>query len=120
MINFAIIFLIGFTWLTKDIIRVRETFNDSWFKRFKGHKYIDPEYSWKNQYILGENLSYIIAAFSDLFHTLGTVIILAFLSLRFFDMVAPIVPYMIIGLLIFGTGAFTAQWLWRELLNPKN
>jgi len=99
---------------------VEETFNDSWFKKFKGHKYIDPDASWKNQYVTGRWFAYFISIFSDLFHTLGTVCILAFLSLRFFEMVIPIVPYIIIGLLIFGAGAFTAQWLWRELLNTKN
>jgi hypothetical protein len=119
MINFLIIYLNGFLWLTRDIIRVPETFNDSYFKHFKGHKYIDPQMSWKNQYIAGKWLSYVISIFSDLFHTLGTVIILTFLSLRFIEMTASFTFNTIVGFACFGAGAFTAQWLWREKLNKK-
>lgn len=118
---FSIIFLIGFLWLTRDIIRVPENFGDSFFKRFKGHKWIDPEVSCTNQYVLGYWMSFIISTFSDLYHTLGTIIVLVFFTCVYFAEPFPI-PYLafiIIALIIFGAGAFLAQWLWREKLNKK-
>lgn len=76
---FAIIFLIGFLWITRDIIRVPENFNDSWFAQFAGNQYIDPQISWINQYALGNIFAPFLSLGSDLFHLLGTICIFLFI-----------------------------------------
>lgn len=135
---FAIIFIIGFLWITRDIIRVPETFNDSFFKQFAGNQYIDPQVSWTNQYILGDLLSIVVSLGSDLFHLLGTLCI--FLSVLMLWMAKKetdaykakhksfdekrikkqwilFTIFIIEMFLFFGLGNYLAQGLWRQILN---
>lgn len=86
--------LAGFFKATADTLTF--WFNASWFKRFKGKKYIDPSISHKNKYIfnfkgkfgnteIGNILNYFITLlttpFSDLWHTCYTLMIWSFLCL---------------------------------------
>lgn len=83
-------------------------------------------------------LSLFISIFSDLFHLLGTACILLFLVLiwlkhnetdeykmehmsylenRTMDKYAFLLEFIILSFISFGVGAYTAQGLWRNLLN---
>lgn len=125
---FTIIFIIGFLWLTRDIIRVPENFNDSFFKKFKGYKWIDPQVSSTNQYVFGYWMSFIISTFSDLYHTLGTIInwgyigllIIAYLQIFHFSNEWLWIEWFLGMCVSFGLGSFTGQWLWREKLNKES
>lgn len=131
MIHYFLISLAGFFWITRDIIRVPETFNDSWFKQFAGNQFIDPQVSWINQYKYGEILSFVISAFSDLFHVLGTAIILIFVTMFWKAYNKPdnlkslwdtrikskTLRYLLIVFMMFmcfGLGGYTAQGIFRN------
>ena len=119
--TYLLIFLIGCLWITRDIIRVPENFNDSWFKRFKGNKFIDPQVSWVNKGNMNTFLYFIIVPFSDLFHLLGTLILCCFFyalwMTGFFTLM--IVLFFGVCFLLFGAGVWLFYQLWRKLLNPK-
>ena len=127
MIYFLFTLIIGFIWLTRDILRVPANFNDSWFKRFARNRWIDPEVSWKNQYILGYWMSFIISTFSDLYHTLGTIInasymlliVAAYYKTFTFNNLWHWIFWFIGMFVSFGLGVFIAQYIWREKLNKS-
>jgi hypothetical protein len=122
---FLIIFIIGFLWITRDIIRVPETFNDSWFKQFAGNQFIDPQVSWTNQYVLGDIFSPILSTVSDLFHLLGTTILFLFFLVLLkayrqkwtFSNLFGNFEIILFLFICFGAGVFTGQGLFRNLLN---
>lgn len=116
---YLIIFLIGFIWITRDIIRVSETFNDSYFKKYKGHLYIDPQVSWKNKGNMWTYLYFIVAPFSDLFHSLGTLILGLFFTLIFYrpEIELNFTVFFAICFLCYGSGVWLGYQLWRKILN---
>jgi len=119
---YLIIFFSGFIWITRDIIRVSETFNDSWFKQFKGHWYIDPQVSWVNKGNYHMLLYPILSMFGDLFHTLGTVLLFNFFVLIFICQNPNLSfwLYILIMFLLHGSGIWLGYQLWRKILNkPK-
>jgi hypothetical protein len=121
MITFLIIFLIGCLWITRDIIRVPEVMHDSWFRKYEGNKFIDPQVSWINKGDIHTYVYFLIVCFSDLFHLLGT----AILFLAFLLIYLPITFSMSFGLFIllafgsFGGGVWLFYQLWRKMLKPS-
>lgn len=97
MIIFLFAFLAGFLKSLADTLRVPEKFLSSIFAKYSGHRFIDPQSSWVNKYILGYWLSFIIAPFSDLWHLCYTFMIL-FLLL--------IAPWYYYGLPIYNMSDF--------------
>lgn len=124
-----LIILAGFFKITGDIIRTKETFNDSWFKKFKGNNYIDPELSWKNKWKYGILGYPILSMFGDLCHTMYTLSILSWSTIIYilykfddvikYDKYWPMWTLFIITIFLHGLGANTANGIWRKLFNKK-
>jgi len=114
-----LIFLIGCIWITRDIIRVPETFNDSWFKKFKGNWFIDPQISWINKGNMNTFLYFIVVSFSDLFHLLGTLILGCFFVIIFFfhNITIGFGLFLLCSFLCFGGGVWLFYQIWRKILN---
>lgn len=83
MITILFIFLIAIFDSIRDIIRIPETFNASFFSRYKGNQWIDPQVSWTNKNWGWWIFRPVIAMFSDLWHTCKTIVISLFLLLAF-------------------------------------
>lgn len=117
--TYLIIFLVGFLWYTRDDIRTQETFNDSWFKQFKGNKYIDPEVSWINKGDPWTFKYFFVVPFSDLFHLLGTLILGCFFIIIFYrpDITINIYEFFALCFICYGGGVWLGYQLWRKILN---
>lgn len=113
-----IILIEGFIWITRDIIRVPKNFDDSWFKRFKGNKWIDPEVSWVNKGNYHMLLYPILSMFGDLFHTLGSLMLFLFYTAIYINADLHIEYFLYLFLCFLGHGLFV--WvgynLWRKIL----
>ena len=113
-----LIFLAGFIWITRDIIRVPETMNDSWFKKYIGNKWVDPQVSWVNKGNYHMILYPILSMFGDLFHTLGTIILLLWiLTIQYYYLDYSIIFVILLFLLLHGSGVWLGYNLWRKILN---
>lgn len=117
--TYFIILLIGFIWIIRDTIRVPETFNDSWFKKFKNHWYVDSQVSWINKGDINTFLYFVVVCFSDLFHLLGTMIISGFFLLIYFthNIAIGLFSFMLCAFLCFGGGVWLGYQLFRKILN---
>jgi len=69
-----LILIAAFIKAIADTIRVPEKFNSSVFKKYKGHNFIDPQVSWRNQHNLQWWCYPFLVHFSDLWHFCNTVI----------------------------------------------
>jgi hypothetical protein len=124
MIIFLFVFIAGFLKSIADTIRVPAKFHSSIFKKWNGNKYIDPEASWLNKYILGDFMSVFIAPFSDVWHLCYTgMILLLFLCAPWYYNALPMYDLHIFWLhfititmlyLCFGFGAETGFRLWKK------
>jgi len=83
MKSILIIIVISFLKSIADIIRVPEVMQNSFFAKFVGNKWIDPQAAWQNKYVLGWIGEPFVALFSDLWHTCNTLMILCFFCLVF-------------------------------------
>lgn len=83
MIIFLLIIIIEFLDSISETIRVKQLFDASYFARYKGNWYIDPEVSAKNKYnsirIWIFRVPFVIwEAFSDLYHTCRTLMFIGY------------------------------------------
>lgn len=122
--KYLIFGLLAYIWMTRDTIRVPVKFNNSFFKRFKGNKWIDPEVSWVNKYYAenGHMIFYpIMQCFGDLFHTLGTLMLWGFYSLIYLEGKIELnyFLYLAIAFIIHGMVGFATSYLWETILNNK-
>jgi len=123
MLIYFLILIISFVYITHDILGDQITFDDSYFKKFKGNQYIDPMLSWKNK-----NFSWwlypIVSMFGDLFHFTGTIVLtgymtIVFFSFKWFDFSTLYLEFTIIGFCFHAVGSWLGYWLWRNWLNVK-
>jgi hypothetical protein len=122
-----LIILAGFLKVTGDVIHVPATFGDSWFKRFKGNHWFDPELSQDNKFKLGYIGYPIMSMFGDAHHTFWTLSILCWITMLCL-LYQPGVEWTAYGarwtifpvaLFCWGLGANGAYGLWRKLLNKS-
>lgn len=111
------IFLTGFVWITRDIIRVPETFRDSWFNHFAGNIWIDPQVSWTNKYDFNLFVYPFVVLFSDLFHSLGTIYLILWIWILYtYKEQFKFWQLLVLGFIAHGTGVFLGYEIFRVLL----
>jgi hypothetical protein len=122
MIILFLIFISGFIKITADIIRVPLIMQDSWWKRYIGNKYIDPQISWVNKGDYHIILYPILSMFGDLWHTLYSIFIAIYIVciwLAFKGWMIDTTPiwFGFYCFLFHGIGVWGGHSLWRKLLN---
>jgi hypothetical protein len=68
MINFLLLFIAFVAFSIYDTLMNIQAFRESFFARFTGHKWIDPEVSWQNKYKVWGIFQGIFSTVSDLLH----------------------------------------------------
>jgi hypothetical protein len=118
MITLLLILIAGFLKITADTIRVPETMQDSWFKKYTGHWWVDPQVGWINHKLEGLNVIFypFVSCFGDLWHTLYTLFIACYIAgILLFNLPDFInwVWFAGIAFISHGMGVFIGEEIWR-------
>ncbi len=123
MITLFLILITGFIKITADIIRVPACMHDSFFKKYIGNWWIDPEIGWLNHKVTKSNLIFypFLQCFGDLWHTLYTIFILMYISIGYLLAIGILsipeylnfVWFVGIAMIFHGIGVSIGNFLWR-------
>ena len=108
---FIYIFIISLVKCVADCIKVPAVFDSTFFSKFKGNRWIDPEVSSMNHRKLPKILYPVLVHFSDLWHLCNSIMISSFIMMALtFDTNIFTVNKIVLFFLLFVVYGLLFEW----------